>query len=180
MLRALPAVAAPLAASALLLSGCSGSSTPTAVDTGAPIASLAPTPSPTPCPAVAGKPYQWPVGVPKDLPKPPGSSYVSATTSTDKVTIVRLSSTTSLQQSVLFVLNEVSKAGFTLGRGDAEPAEADAPFGRGDIRGIYKMLSRDTCSTDWLVATARVTFGNTSPVLPTASRGPSSSPLPFG
>ena len=118
--------------------------------------------------------------MPKDLPKPPGSTFLSTTTSADKVTIVRLTSTTSLQQSVLFVLKEVNKAGFTLGRGDAEPAEADAPFGRGDIRGVYKMLVRDVCVTDWLVATARVTFGGNSPVLPTASRGPSSSPLPFG
>ena len=173
-----PAVPALIGA-VLLLSGCSGSSTPQAQGTPGVTPAPVTTPSPTPCPARPGKPFSWPAAMPKDLPKPPGSTYVSATTSVDKVTIVRLTSTLSLQQSVLFVLNEVNKAGFTLGRGDAEPAEADAPFGRGSVRGIYKMLARDTCVTDWLVATATVSFGN-SPVLPTASRGPSSSPLPFG
>lgn len=117
--------------------------------------------------------------MPQDLPKPPGSTYLTTATSADHVTIVRLTSTLSLQQSVLFVLDKVNKAGFTLGRGDAEPSEADAPFGRGNVRGVYKMVARDSCVTDWLVATATVSFGN-SPVLPTASRGPSSSPLPFG
>lgn len=174
MKRALPA----LTGAVLLLSGCSGSSGSSAGPPG-PTAAPAPTATPTPCPARAGKPFQWPAAMPQDLPKPPGSTFVSTTTGADKVTIVRLSSTTSLQQSVLFVLKAVNKAGYTLGRGDAEPSEADAPFGRGNVRGVYKMLSRDTCSTDWLVATAKVSFGN-SPVLPTASRGPSSSPLPFG
>ncbi|MFN2537939.1 MAG: hypothetical protein ABR549_07260 [Mycobacteriales bacterium] len=164
----------------LLLSGCSGSSGTASRPTGGPSVAPAPTPSPTPCPTRPGKPYQWPAAMPDDLPKPPGSRLLSTTTSPDKVTIVRLTSTLSLQQSVLFVLSTVDKAGFTLGRGDAEPSEADAPFGRGDVRGVYKVVARDTCVTDWLVATAKVTFGGNSPVLPTASRGPSSSPLPFG
>ena len=175
MNRALPV----LAGAVLLLSGCSAASTTGTQGTGQPTAAPAPTATPTPCPARPGKPFAWPAAMPKDLPKPPGATLLSTTTSADKVTIVRLTSTMSLQQSVLFVLKAVNKAGFTLGRGDAEPAEADAPFGRGDVRGVYKMLARDTCSTDWLVATAKVQFGN-SPVLPTASRGPSSSPLPFG
>lgn len=175
MKRALPVLAGAL----LALSGCTSSST-SAQGSSTVTPAPAPTATPTPCPARAGKPFSWPAAMPRDLPKPPGSTYVSASTSADHVTIVRLTSTTSLQQSVLFVLNEVNKAGFTLGRGDAEPAEADAPFGRGTVRGVYKMLARDTCVTDWLVATATVSLGGTSPVLPTASRGPSSSPLPFG
>ena len=175
MKRVLPA----LAGAVLALSGCTSSSTSARAT---PTATPAPAPTPTSsaCPAKPGKPFSWPAAMPKDLPKPPGSTYLSATTSADHVTIVRLTSTLSLQQSVLFVLKEVNKAGFTLGRGDAEPSEADAPFGRGNTRGVYKMLARDSCVTDWLVATATVTFGGTSPILPTASRGPSSSPLPFG
>lgn len=172
MKRSLPA----LACLVLALAGCTSSST---------TASSSPTPSPVTnpqlaCPAQPGKPFTWPASMPQDLPKPPSSVYQSAATSTDKVTIVRLTSTLSLQQSVLFVLKDLNKAGFTLGRGDAEPTEADAPFGRGDLRGIYKMIVRDTCVTDWVIATGKVALGGTSPVLPTASRGPSSSPLPFG
>jgi len=167
-----------LAGVVLVVSGCSSSSSSAQA---APSATPAPAPTttPTPCPARPGKPFSWPAAMPQDLPKPPGSSFLSTTTSADHVTIVRLTSSMSLQQSVLFVLDKVNKAGFTLGRGDAEPSEADAPFGRGNVRGVYKMVARDSCVTDWLVATATVTFGN-SPVLPTASRGPSSSPLPFG
>lgn len=175
MKRVLPALLTLLAASA-----CNGSSTTSAGASPSPAAPLAPTPTAVACPARAGAPYAWPAAMPKDLPKPPGSRFVSTTTSPDKVTVVRLTSSLSLQQSVLFVLNEVNKAGYTLGRGDAEPAEADAPFGRGNVRGVYKMVSRDVCSTDWLVATATVSFGGNSPILPTASHGPSSSPLPFG
>ena len=59
-------------------------------------------------------------------------------------------------------------------------AEADAPFGKGDVRGLWKMLARDTCATDWLVAVAKVTPNGGSPLLPRTSPGPSSSPLPFG
>ena len=175
MKRALPA----LAGAVLVLTGCSSSSTsarPTPGVTAAP----APTTTPTPCPSRPGKPYSWPAAVPSDLPKPPGSTFLSTSTTADRVTIVRLTSSTSLQQSVLFVLDKVNKAGFTLGRGDAEPAEADAPFGRGNLRGVYKMVSREPCVTDWLVATATLSFNGNSPVLPTASHGPSSSPLPFG
>lgn len=175
MKRALPA----LAGAVLLLSGCSSSSSPAQAGATA-TAAPAPTTTPSPCAARPGKPFRWPAAMPQDLPKPPGSVFVSTTTSADHVTIVRLTSSTSLQQSVLFVLDQVNKAGFTLGRGDAEPSEADAPFGRGNVRGVYKMLARDSCVTDWLVATATVTTGGNSPVLPTASRGPSSSPLPFG
>jgi len=167
-----------LAGVVLVVSGCSSSSS-SAQATPSATPAPAPTTTPTPCPARPGKPFSWPAAMPQDLPKPPGSSFLSTTTSADHVTIVRLTSSMSLQQSVLFVLDKVNKAGFTLGRGDAEPSEADAPFGRGNVRGVYKMVARDSCVTDWLVATATVTFGN-SPVLPTASRGPSSSPLPFG
>jgi hypothetical protein len=167
-----------LAGVVLVVSGCSSSSS-SAQATPSATPAPAPTTTPTPCPARPGKPFSWPAAMPQDLPKPPGSTFLSTTTSADHVTIVRLTSSMSLQQSVLFVLDKVNKAGFTLGRGDAEPSEADAPFGRGNVRGVYKMVARDSCVTDWLVATATVTFGN-SPVLPTASRGPSSSPLPFG
>ena len=170
-----------LAVAALALSGCSSSSSGTTAQADPTItAAPAPTTTPTPCPARPGKDFRWPAAMPSDLPKPPGSTFVSTSTSADRVTIVRLTSTLSLQQSVLFVLNEFNKAGFTLGRGDAEPAEADAPFGRGNIRGVYKMVSRDSCVTDWLVATATTSFSGTSPILPSASHGPSSSPLPFG
>lgn len=176
MKRVVPAVSAILFASA-----CGGAATTAASDSGpVVIASVAPAPTVAPCPVVSKARFAWPPEVPSDLPQPPAATVGATTRTPDGLTIVRFTTATSLQQSVLFVVKELNKAGFTLGRGDAEPSEADAPFGKGDVRGIMKMLVRSDCSTDWLVAVTRTRPGNGSPLLPTASRGPSSQPLPFG
>jgi hypothetical protein len=169
----------PVLGALLMATACSGSaSTPGAQPQ--PTSSPPPAATVAPCPSIAKARFTWPIPVPSDLPQPPAATLGKSTTTKDGLTIVRFSTETSLQQSVLFVVREVQKAGFTLGRGDAEPAEADAPFGRGELRGIYKMLVRDVCKTDWLVAVTRIRPGGGSPILPTASRGPSSQPLPFG
>jgi hypothetical protein len=166
----------PVLATLLLAGACSGSDggTPTAQPT------LQGQPTVSPCPDVKAKRFTWPSEVPKDLPQPPRATYDTTTRTPEGLTIVRFSTEQSLQEAVLFVVREVQKAGFTLGRGDAEPAEADAPFGRGDLRGVYKMLANQPCRTDWLVAVTRVRPTSNSPLLPTASPGPSSKPLPFG
>lgn len=164
-----------------LVSACGGGSgTANGSPSAAPIVTQAPAPTEAACPIAASKRFVWPQDVPQDLPQPPTSKLGETTKTKEGLTIVKFTTTTSLQQGVLFVVKEIQKAGFTLGRGDAEPAEADAPFGRGELRGIYKMLARDKCATDWLVAVTRTRPGGGSPVLPTASRGTQSSPLPFG
>ena len=168
----------PLLAAGLMLSACSSSKDAATVTT-APTLTQPPAPTVAACPTVTKPRFTWPVEVPADLPQPPAAA-LGPVTRNNGLTLVRFSTQTSLQQAVLFVVNEVQKAGFTLGRGDAEPAEADAPFGRGDIRGIYKMVARTGCTTDWLVAVTKTRIGVGSPILPTASRGPSSQPLPFG
>ena len=164
----------PLVGAVLLVSAC-GKGGPTSVVS----LPTQPTPTVSSCPAVTTAPFAWPSPVPPDLPQPPTATFKSVSTK-NALTVVRFTTKTSLRDGVLFLLREVQKAGFELGRGDAEPAEADAPFGRGDVRGIYKMVVLGECSTDWLVAVTRKAAGSGSPVLPTASRGPSSSPLPFG
>jgi hypothetical protein len=166
----------PVLATLLLAGACSGSDggTPTAQPT------LQGQPTPSPCPAVKTKPFPWPNEVPKDLPQPPSATFDTTSRTPEGLTIVRFSTAQSLQQAVLFVVREVQKAGFTLGRGDAEPAVAAGPLGRGDLRGVYKMLANQPCRTDWLVAVTRVRPNGGSPILPSASRGPSSKPLPFG
>lgn len=174
MTRLVPAFAA------VLLVGACSSNKSAATLTAGPTPSQAPAPTVAACPSVAKPKFTWPVEVPADLPQPPAATLGPVTRNKDGLTIVRFNTQSSLQQSVLFVVAEVQKAGFTLGRGDAEPAEADAPFGRGNIRGIYKMVARTACSTDWLVAVTKTRIGVGSPILPTASRGPSSQPLPFG
>lgn len=169
---------APVLATLLLASACGGSNS--ASTTPQPSALQTVNPTVSPCPNVKKPRFDWPTEIPKDLPQPPRATYSSVTRTPDGLTIVRFSTETSLQESVLFVVREVQKAGYTLGRGDAEPAEADAPFGRGDLRGVYKIFSRTQCVSDWLVAVTHTRPTGTSPLLPTPSHGPSSSPLPFG
>lgn len=135
------------------------------------------TPPPRCAPGTGG--FRWPADVPSELPQPPGATY-QAVLRRSGITSVRFSSRTSLQDSILLVLHELPKAGYTVGRGDAEPAEADVPFGQGDLVGIYKMVVLGPCRTDWLLAIGHRAQLGGSPILPTKRPGPSSSPLPFG
>jgi hypothetical protein len=167
----------PVLATLVLLSACGGSK---GTGGASPQPSLQPQPTASPCPPAPKHGFAWPKAVPKDLPQPASAVFQGTTKTPEGLTIVRFTTPLSLQDAVLFVVREVQKAGFTLGRGDAEPAEADAPFGRGDLRGVYKMLSVQACRTDWLVAVTRARPTSNSPLLPTPSRGPSSKPLPFG
>jgi hypothetical protein len=119
--------------------------------------------------------------VPKDLPKPPNATIQDQLTASDGVHIVKFSTPTSLRDSVLFVVNKLPKAGYVLGRGDAEAAEADAPFVHGNIRGLVRMLETAPCQTLWLLASIDASSPNTnSPLLTPHTPTGSPSPLPFG
>ena len=158
----------------LLAAGCASSSSGQAVPTQEPD----PTPTYVTCPG-NGQPSQvvWPAGFPQNLPKPPSSTAVVPVKSAlNGLKIIRFTTSTSLREGVLFLVKEVPKAGFTLGRGDAEPSEADAPWVYGDLRGTYRLASRTECQTMWLVAVARQGVGGRSPLLTHAG---SPSPLPF-
>lgn len=158
----------------LLAAGCSAGTEPAAGRS----PSTAPTASPTEqCPEATSGSFSWPAAFPRDLPQPPGAR-LQGQEERDGISLVRFSTPTSLRQGVVFLLREVPRAGYTLGRGDAEPAEADAPFGRGDLQGVYKLRADSPCRTTWLLAVTRSRAAR--PFLPTASPGPSSSALPFG
>lgn len=176
MLTRAGAPAAVLAA-ALLVSGCGGSSEPT---TAPPPTSAVSTPAACPTPTHP-KPTEWPALAPADLPKPPHASIDDAQTAPDGVRIVKFTTPTSLREAVLFVVRELPKAGYVLGRGDAEAAEADAPFVHNDIRGLLRMVVVGECRTQWLLATVDTDAASGgSPLLPTHSPSGSPSPLPFG
>jgi len=169
----------------LLLAGCSSAtpSVPSAVSVPNDFATAQPSPSPSPSPPVAcpNRPttLQWPDGVPNELPKPPTAVRTAVTAGAQGVTLVRFSTTSSLRESILYVVKALPAAGFTVGRGDAEATEADAPFINSGQQGIMRMVSVAPCRTDWLVAVAasgKTTGG--APLLPSAR--PSASPLPFG
>lgn len=160
-----------------LLAACSGSGKPAAAPTQTP--DLQPTPTVAPCPG-AKQPTKlvWPADFPQNLPKPPSATAaVPVASQLNGLKIISFSTATSIREGVLFIVKAVPKAGFTLGRGDAEPFEADAPWQYGNLRGTYRMSARDECQTRWLVAVARQGVGGGSPLLPTPSGSPS--PLPF-
>lgn len=164
-------------ATALLVSGCGGSSTPAAAPQPT---SAVTTPAACPTPADA-KPTDWPALVPADLPKPPYATIDDAQTAPDGVRIVKFTTRQSLREAVLFVVQELPKAGYVLGRGDAEAVEADAPFVHDNIRGLLRMIMTGECRTQWLLATVDTAAASSgSPLLPAHTPSGSPSPLPFG
>ena len=174
----------PLAAVAavVLLAGCGGGGAE-------PKAAASPSPSAVPSPAAVqvmptcapapNKPFTWPKPVPPDLPKMPGVTMGETKQTPDGLTVVRFSTQGSLRDGVLFIVRNLPPAGYVLGRGDAEATEADAPFTKGDLRGVLRGISRELCATEWLLAITRTKAGTGNPLLP-ARPGTSPSPLPFG
>ena len=124
-------------------------------------------------------PAQWPAAVPDDLPKPAGAVIEKVEPLANGVTVVRFSTESSLREGVLYIVKEFPAAGYTLGRGDAEVTEADAPFEKGPVRGLVRMLAQEQCRTLWLLAVTRQ-GGGAVPFAPNYSPPASSSPLPFG
>jgi len=166
---------------AVLAGGCTSGSGKQAVPTPPPQRTFSASPCPTPSVA---KRTQWPAAVPADLPKPPNATVTENTTTSDGVHITKFTTPMSLRESVLFVVGKLPKAGYVLGRGDAEVTEADAPFVHNstDTRGLVRMLATQPCTTLWLLATVKANSSPTggSPLLPTHSPSGSPSPLPFG
>ena len=163
---------------AMLVTGCSGGSKRAAPSN--PVHTFSP--APCPAPSNAKKPH-WPAAVPADMPKPPNATITETQTTPDGVRITKFTTPASLRDGVLFVVGSFPKAGYVLGRGDAEVSEADAPFVHGKIRGLVRMLAQQPCSTLWLVAVVDAnnpSTGGGSPLLPTRSPSGSPSPLPFG
>jgi hypothetical protein len=173
MRRIVPLV---LGASLLLTAACNdkkqeAAATPTPSYDAPPVSPL-----PTCAPAKPAA-YKWPKQIPQELPRLPGATIESSRTTSDGLFIVLFSTQASLRDGVLFIVKQLPAAGFQLGRGDAEQTEADAPFNKGDLRGVLRGAAIGVCETKWVLAVARTT--RTSPLLPTHT-GPSPSPLPFG
>ena len=172
------ALAAGVAAAVvgLVASGCTGGEpTPRAVRTATPV----PTPTVSSCPdPKPAKPAVWPPEVPEDIPKPASAVIEKVEKTASGVTVVRFSTESSLREGVLYVVKEFPKVGYTLGRGDAEVTEADAPFQKGKIRGLVRMLAQEQCRTLWLLAIGRE-GGGAAPFGPRSPSG-TASPLPFG
>jgi hypothetical protein len=152
-------------------------------EAGAPVTtapSLATSPTPMVCPGASAPSEitQWPAPVPADLPRPPSSRRLTVSHPSKQVTVVRFTSSAGLRDSILFMLRELPDKGFQTGRGDAEPTEADIPFGRNGSFGQIRMVAVTPCRTEWLVAVG-APRSTTGPLLPPHRNNPV--PLPtFG
>ena len=119
--------------------------------------------------------------LPFDLPMPDNISVVDATTTSDGIQVVKFTTPTTLRQAVLFIVDRYPKAGYVLGRGDAEASEADAPFVKSKVRGITRLTSLGTCKTLWLVESVTTTgTAGTSPILSPHPTSSQTSAPPFG
>lgn len=169
------------AAACLTITACSGSGEPEAAPTAPPTPSSVLAQAPPSCASPPPTDFSWPEQVPDDLPVPPGAALTEVEERTDGLTVVTFSTPTSIRQAVLFLIEQMPAAGYTLARGDAENTEADAPFVKGDLRGVMRMIAVEQCRTDWLMAITRGAPagapGGGSPLLPPR---PGASPLPFG
>ncbi len=131
------------------------------------------------CPPPQRTTPQWPADVPDVIPRPEGVTIQKVDRTKGNVTQVRFTAPMSLRESVLYIVDRYPKAGFTLGRGDAEATEADAPFQRGEaLRGLVRVfVTPKDCETLWLLAVVR---NANAPYDITYTPPPSSTPLPFG
>jgi hypothetical protein len=166
-----------------LLVGCGGAGDtepPAATPSAAPTAAAAVGAAPT-CASPAAGDSGWPEQVPADLPTPPGATITDVQDRSDGLTVVMFTTPISIRESVLFLVEAMPAAGYTLARGDAENTEADAPFVKGDLRGVMRMIAVEPCRTDWLMALSTGAPagapGGGSPLLPPRA---DASPLPFG
>jgi hypothetical protein len=161
------------------LAACTGEANDPA-PTARPTVTGGPTAEPTPeCPQPPPSKEQWPKQVPEFVPKPPGLKIDQVDTSKENVVQVKSTVPLGMTDSVRFIVREFPRAGFTLGRGDAERTEADAPFQRGPgLRGLVRVFATNQqCRTIWLYA---VVQDVDAPYDITYTPPPSSTPLPFG
>lgn len=140
---------------------------------------------PPTCPAVQPSPDETSgpsaiKGLPADLPLPPTLTLVTQGRIGGGVYAVHFTTPTSLYSSALFVVKRYPKAGFILGRGDAEPTEADTPWVYSRQRGLTRINEQSACVTSWVVALVLPQDPNPqAPLLPPHATSTSTA-LPFG
>ena len=176
----------PVALATVVLSavaGCgSGGSSPSAAGSPKPITTSAcPTPAPTASPA---SPALTKVlrNVPFGLPMPDNITPVDTQKTAEGIQVVKFTTPSSLRDAVIFMVEKYPKAGYVVGRGDAEATEADAPFVKGSLRGLTRVAALQTCQTLWLIASVatKTNGGSTSPLLSPHPTSSQTSALPFG
>lgn len=125
------------------LTGCGGSS---GGESDNPVVAAAST-SASACPAPGSDGAHWPAGIPVDLPAFPGLTITSTQAADSGGHVVKGRAPLSLHDGVRFVLKQLPAAGYTLGQGDSESDEADAPFSKGAVQGSFRLSATQPCTT---------------------------------
>ncbi len=107
----------------------------------------------TECPAPTQPAADWPSGVPSELPVFAGMQVTGSEKRGDLL-VVDFTAPLSLHDAVVAIVQQLPKAGFTLGRGDSESHEADAPFSGHGVRGQFKLQAGDGCQLTGILALA--------------------------
>ena len=102
-------------------------------------------PSASGCPSSALAADSWPSAVPSDLPTLPGLHVTSTQSTSSGAHMVSAESPVALREAVRTLVTELPKAGYSLGKGDAEADEADAPFSKGDLHGSFRLSAQSSC-----------------------------------
>ena len=120
--------------------------------------------------------------VPFGLPMPENITPVDTSVTTDGIQVVKFTTPSSLREAVIFIVDRYPKAGYVIGRGDAEATEADAPFVKSSVRGLARLAALQPCQTLWLIASVATSGkgGGTSPLLSPHPTSSQTSALPFG
>jgi hypothetical protein len=140
------------------------------------------------CPSVAASPAASSAkatralrNVPFGLPMPDGVTFLDSSVTAEGIRVVKFSTPTSLRQAVLFIVERYPKAGYVIGRGDAEATEADAPWIHTGVHGLTRVAVAQPCQTLWLLASVPATgTAGTSPLLSPHPTSSVTSALPFG
>jgi hypothetical protein len=169
-----------IVAAALVASACSSGAPTAATPSTSPSTAVtpggfpSPSVSPAPIPGLSckkPKPAPFPDWVPTDLPLPKGTyayQRLEPLAGYKRALFVVSKGSTPLAR---FVLKEWPKAGFVLGRGDAEPGEVEDQFVRSPGRGAFKANDL-ACKNPYTVM--YLIWAPKGPVFPSPSPTPSS------
>ena len=102
-------------------------------------------PSVSACPSSASAADSWPAAVPSDLPTLPGLQVSSTQSTSSGAHMVSAQAPVALREAVRVLVTELPKAGYSLGKGDAEADEADAPFSKGGVHGSFRLSAASVC-----------------------------------
>ncbi|MGH2829825.1 MAG: hypothetical protein ACRDJM_05025, partial [Actinomycetota bacterium] len=123
-----------------------------------------------------GRPIKTPSWYPADLPMPPGSYAIQEPKAERGLRRVVFASKGDLRAFVVHALKEWKARGWSLGKGESEPGEAEDNFLKDDRYGVFRARSV-FCEQDWtwvlIVLTSR-----TAPT-PSFNTQTSASPSPL-